>query len=325
MLLKNLKSSSATDLPPSNQNQQRAMVSNSRSKTEASSSFKTPFHQRLAPTEPATEPARITDEMRQRVAMREAANDYEPMMDDDAMTVVNEAGKGQSDSYRNAWDSVNQDKNKENRPETDETGQTKVRKRFLDRQPNAQRIEWDEVSQESLPGPSSRKRARPESEASDEDDGFQEDERPSPARRREAPVPRRFSPTPALPSPKRARVHDRHDSGAAAQSRQPSAQDDLAAGMSGDERDDRPTPSIQDYTSTAREAMARARARGMAMGYEPQKRIPWSEHDSQRLLYLIKTFGCAWSVIEKQGGFQVARGQVALKDRARNMKVAYLK
>jgi hypothetical protein len=56
-----------------------------------------------------------------------------------------------------------------------------------------------------------------------------------------------------------------------------------------------------------------------------QKRVFWTGADEDHLVRLIEEYGTSWSVIAKLGGFQTNRDQVALKDKARNMKVSYLK
>ncbi|KAM0276259.1 hypothetical protein ACHAQH_006934 [Verticillium albo-atrum] len=77
-----------------------------------------------------------------------------------------------------------------------------------------------------------------------------------------------------------------------------------------------------------------------------QHRVPWSNHDVSRLIDLISTLGCSWSEIEQivnphinQGPgdekkteiydpsrhFEDRRGQQAIRDKARNLKVDFLK
>ncbi|PQE24293.1 myb dna-binding domain protein [Rutstroemia sp. NJR-2017a BVV2] len=56
-----------------------------------------------------------------------------------------------------------------------------------------------------------------------------------------------------------------------------------------------------------------------------QTRTPWSEDDNDQLISLIEQFGCSWALIEQQGNFEREVNQVALKDRARNMKVTFVK
>ncbi|KAI2463577.1 hypothetical protein F4781DRAFT_115424 [Annulohypoxylon bovei var. microspora] len=57
-----------------------------------------------------------------------------------------------------------------------------------------------------------------------------------------------------------------------------------------------------------------------------QIRTPWSAYDTSRLVDLIAdpSFGCSWSAMEKAGGFEHARNQQALRDKARSLKVWYL-
>ena len=59
-----------------------------------------------------------------------------------------------------------------------------------------------------------------------------------------------------------------------------------------------------------------------------QTRTPWSQEECDRLLELIATLGTSWSSIKNEDiGLDILhqRDQVALKDKARNMKVTYLK
>ncbi|KAH8601669.1 hypothetical protein B0O99DRAFT_607132 [Bisporella sp. PMI_857] len=61
---------------------------------------------------------------------------------------------------------------------------------------------------------------------------------------------------------------------------------------------------------------------------EPTRaRIPWSESDQRRLIHYIGKYGCSWATIEQNGRFERTQGvnQVGLKDKARNLKVNYLK
>jgi hypothetical protein len=55
-------------------------------------------------------------------------------------------------------------------------------------------------------------------------------------------------------------------------------------------------------------------------------RRPWSLEETELLIKLISKRGCTWSAILKEGGsgFYDGRDQVALKDKARNIKVDLL-
>ena len=61
----------------------------------------------------------------------------------------------------------------------------------------------------------------------------------------------------------------------------------------------------------------------------PQTRTAWSEEETNQLLLLIEEHGTSWTRLmakdNKAGGFLQARDQVALKDKARNIKVDYLR
>ena len=77
--------------------------------------------------------------------------------------------------------------------------------------------------------------------------------------------------------------------------------------------------------STAREI---AKENTMAAGPKaPQKRTPWSTAEEGTLMDLMRLHGCSWTNIQKmdRGGILVKRSQVQLKDKARNMKVSFLR
>jgi hypothetical protein len=66
--------------------------------------------------------------------------------------------------------------------------------------------------------------------------------------------------------------------------------------------------------------------------YISKPRSSWTEAEDNRLIRLMKDHGHKWSLIERQNIAQPAeegevriegRGQVAFKDRARNMKISY--
>lgn len=219
------------------------------------------------------------------------------------------------------WVKDANEKDKENRPE-----QSK-KMRLLDRQPGAQRVTWD--SQDEA-GPSNSKRTRAESEASS-DGGFQTDPRmPNPDRRSAAPPAIQFvddgddRPSP----PKRARRQqdegdeesDEDEDLNVAIRKQQRAQRREEARAAEDEEAEIPPGTFEQVSRVARVHAARARA-----AEEPRKRSPWSEEDTQLLIEYVGTYGCAWSVIEQLGGWERVVDQVALKDKARNIKVSYLK
>ena len=62
---------------------------------------------------------------------------------------------------------------------------------------------------------------------------------------------------------------------------------------------------------------------------KPQNRTKWSPAEDDRLISLIEEVGCSWARIKKldadSGNILELRDQVALKDKARNMKYDFLK
>ena len=60
-----------------------------------------------------------------------------------------------------------------------------------------------------------------------------------------------------------------------------------------------------------------------------QSRQAWSKEETQRLIELIEEYGTSWALLKRKdeidGNILERRGQVALKDKARNMKFDYRK
>jgi hypothetical protein len=99
----------------------------------------------------------------------------------------------------------------------------------------------------------------------------------------------------------------------------PVADDDDDDDDDEEEEEDPQPPSFSQVASTARTI-----TRHLA-STRVQTRTPWSEDDNDQLISLIEQFGCSWALIEQQGNFEREVNQVALKDRARNMKVTFVK
>ncbi|PBP28541.1 MYB DNA-binding domain protein [Diplocarpon rosae] len=259
-----------------------------------------------------------------------SADSFQPTMHDANEDHINDRPRPTAE-YTAAWDQNSKEKDKENhRP----IAKPVAKRRLIDPQPNAERIsnDWD-ISQEDLVEPSApnhiRARAeREESEAS-EDQGFQEDQRlPDPRRRISALPTRRFSRVENDPSPpKKLRVNCREASppaelkGAVArQEREEAARARTEVQDDDDDDDDVPPPTATELSAAARSAVARSAGPRVYRG-----RIPWSDDDSARLEEGIEEYGCSWALIHNSRKWDVDRGQVALKDRARNLKVQYLK
>ena len=74
-------------------------------------------------------------------------------------------------------------------------------------------------------------------------------------------------------------------------------------------------------------AMAKKNVRDHKKKGEPQQRRAWDEGEIAALTDYIKTYGCSWALIKKmdKGERLQGRGEVALKDKARNMWFDWLK
>ena len=199
--------------------------------------------------------------------------------------------------------------NKENEPPLAPEMRRQQKRRLIDPQEGARALAFDsqeqvENSQTEVPDPTqdqgfqvSRNTARVQSAGV----GNSRNRRVTAAAHVQRPSP-----------PKRLRRHDtqREDQGRAASSttplreRQPTAQPDVYATIN-----------------------ATAKARNAAVPRPTQVRTPWSMLETDKLLDLIQDFGPKWARLKNEDTDDVLlnRDQVALKDKARNMKLDFLK
>lgn len=203
------------------------------------------------------------------------------------------------------WQSARRVQNKENRQPAP------LPRRLIDPHPQATKDSWD--SQDDLlpsAGVSqSLKRARPASnnqqssfqeEEESQDEGFQADTRQiDPSRR----VPQVPSANPA----KRVRREE--------------PEPIQSSARHADIIDNLPVEQI---------VQTQARVITQHVGLSQRKvqvRRPWSRHDEELLIRYIGEYGCSWSYIAKLPSWELMRDnmQVDLKDKARNLKVAFLK
>jgi len=265
------------------------------------------------------------------------SDDYRPLEEDEDNFGAGSKPRS-TQEYVGAWNAWSNEKNKENRPLEDNPKPQK--RRLIDRHENAERLHFDDSSQEAANQRElSRKRNHAEREATEEseDEGFEQDRRePDPARKIVAPAlspkRRRVDSTPPDVDDDReaqrrsqeqlqadARADQKRRAAAAIRDRQRQAEleDD-------DEEDDDDLDRGIHYSQVASTARVNAQKATMP-NRQPQKRTKWSLADEQHLIDLIEQHGCSWSVIQKVGDFEMDRDQVALKDKARNMKVTFLK
>ena len=154
------------------------------------------------------------------------------------------------------------------------------------------------------------------------DDGFQRQAEPSNAatqRRLKSATKRTASKPLSIPSrsPKKARVQE--DTSAVIS--------DGDADVAGD-RQETEVPLSQAYGDYSR-ANELAKQKTAVGTKPPQKRSAWTGAETDMLHHLITEHGTSWKLLKEQDKAQgktlQARDQVALKDKARNMKMDYLK
>ncbi|KAI4251409.1 MAG: hypothetical protein L6R42_008399 [Xanthoria sp. 1 TBL-2021] len=279
-----------------------------------------------------------------RVQTKDAPSSHEPplwqptQMDDD-----DEEGEEPNDESDNAslverimltQDKLNAESNKENvavqtGPEPAPSSQLNPRREApTQRKQFLKRIAFD--SQEPDPSNASKsthlssQKSPPEtggcpSEPS-EDEGFQQDVRPMTKRSNRAPKENNTSANGQSP-PKRARTGKERREGV----------EDGGLGSAMQRHNAANAPIAAQEVGIYRLANSRAKERVALRPKRTQTRKPWSEEEINRLQELINEHGLSWSALKKMDALHVDgpvledRDQVALKDKARNMKLDYLK
>jgi hypothetical protein len=215
---------------------------------------------------------------------------------------------------------------------------------FIDPQEEAERVEFDEASQGNQqseyatthragaksrgkrPAPAEEEEEEEEEEDDEgvsEDEGFQEDTRDVLSRsqqRRQGPAAsRKTNRTEHQPSPpKRARTAPRASEPSS--SRAPQGPSDNYESVEDDD------PSSTSHTLV--KAMARRNVAMAKFSSGPRRRKAWTTEEEAHLQALIAEFGTSWAELKKMDDagerLLVDRDQVALKDKARNMKLNFL-
>ncbi|MCJ1285407.1 hypothetical protein MMC26_004747 [Xylographa opegraphella] len=275
---------------------------------------------------PASAPAKFANE---RVLQDEASDDYQPQMDDsrplmdDNKPQIDPLPRDERiDSIIQTFQKSVDEEDKENRPQPSSVSDRPGKNRFfIDRQPNAEKISFE--SQEEAP----RNRAsnvaskRPlqneldEEQITDpsEDEGFQQDSRFNLPKSNLA---KRHVSASAPKSPdKRVRL-------AADRERTISVDPDIEAAVN---QANAPPP----LSNSQIYSVARTQSRNVAAIHRPkrvQKRRAWTDEETEVFIDLIGEYGISWSLLKKMDTQSVLayRDQVALKDKARNMKVDFL-
>lgn len=208
------------------------------------------------------------------------------------------------------------------------------KKHFIDPQPNAQKLKFDDSQDSQQQTQPSRKRQRDDLEAVldnednqtdaievSSDEGFQQDRRATGAVSnttrteaqnrvvREPLVHRRLR-------PKKARSTPRHD-----------GLDDESRGAV--TLHDQGKPSEASQFENYQKANEMAKRNVAVLPKKVQTRKTWTDEETETLISLIGDHGISWKLLKEQdnvhGSKLKNRDQVALKDKARNMKFDYLK
>jgi hypothetical protein len=222
--------------------------------------------------------------------------------------------------------------NKENVRSSQQLTPRKKKRMFNEPQEDAWRVEWDEETQgpsEQQEKPAASNKRQQDEEVS-EDDGFENDTRPvEVVREREiASSSHRIEPAVSRSSTKRQRVEQstRSESADHRSSRE--------AELDANDDNNNKRRYIGYVQSTSRSVQGVA----MAQPKQPQTRVPWSQEEVIALIEYIEKLGTSWSNIKKvdesldedtnlpEGPQHLTRrDQVSLKDKARNLKVDFLK
>ena len=248
------------------------------------------------------------------------ADDWRPQDDDDDADIA--ASQNKKKILMDAGQQVDQvlsqqraESNKENiqipmsQPEARIEGRQKPS--LLDRQPNAQRVDWDSPPSQVSPEPSQEPAV-----SSDEEFQTQRHPRNAIAQRHQKPTFRR-PPSQSVnsqgPSPKRVR------------SAHPSSSGRLIVSPSPAHSEPSSSRVIENYNL----ANSAAKELKNFQPKQPQERRQWSSDETEKLITLIAKHGISWALLiredEVSGGLLQGRGQVGLKDKARNMKMDYLR
>lgn len=205
--------------------------------------------------------------------------------------------------------------NKENVAEIPESqyAQTARKRSMYDRDPLAVRVS-------SVDSQDSDANGQETEVSADEVFQHQRDSSDVTMRRRLKPATKRPASEPARlqrRSPKKVRVQETIDADAL----------DGSVGVARDEQDTDlpPSQAYEEYVRVNHSAKQKMAVKTKL----PQRRSAWTGAETDMLYYLITEHGTSWKFLKdqdsEQGSVLEARDQVALKDKARNMKMDYIK
>ena len=278
---------------------------------------------------PATAPAQESNNL---AVQRITDHDWQPQTDDYEPLLPNSTNISSDERRRRIIQTHKEyaaEQDKENRPQPQATRVESYKGRsFIDRQSNAEKVSFDSQKsmQQALPTSPRSKRDRPLNLEQDDDmsdpsvdEPYQQSNRISLQRRGSQQRSRLQSTAPSRkPAAKRIRVN---------KPRQDSIGLDPDYQAAVVEANGEPPLSQVEILQAANTQAKRITAIHLQKGI--QKRTPWSVEETNTLLDLIQDHGLSWARLKNidSSGANVLwrRDEVALKDKARNMKMDYLK
>lgn len=220
----------------------------------------------------------------------------------------------------------------QNQPHTRHPAQDGKKKFFIDAQPNAERLRFDDSQDSPQRTQPSRKRRRNEAledhgdsqmetvEVSS-DEGFQRDRRAIGA------VSKTTRTRPQIRVAREPVVHQRASPKKAPSTSRNEYLEDEPRGAVPLHNQEETLQSSQ--FDNYKKANAMAKRNVAVLPKKVQSRKAWTEEETEALISLIGDHGVSWKLLKEQdnanGSILEARDQVALKDKARNMKFDYLK
>lgn len=239
-----------------------------------------------------------------------------------ARQVIEQKNQYEAESYKeNLTGSSNPLRASEHQPAPEKSTSSTEKLHFLDRQLNAKRVSPLESQEphEQNHGRYLQEIGPSASEAHEEADGSSLDNRIAHDTRNtnnglqsdNKSTRKRFATAPAATSrqsPKKGRHNQKHD-------------DDIAEdiGHAG-ARQEKAQPIYKEANAGAKRLMAK-------QPKKIQSRKAWTERETETLIGLIEEYGTSWTLLKEidTDGVLKFRDQVALKDKARNMKLDFLK
>lgn len=233
-----------------------------------------------------------------------AQTDDEPL-DHEANDINEESMAPNFDEQGRAWDRIEQEKNKEN----------KKPKRFIDSQPGARKVAWDDDDDVDNEQPDRRTKSR--SKRSQKDAQVEDDN--------EMFVSGQTSPNSRSPKKRRTQATSSNEQRVDAEDYRNSREGSRTGEDPDEQEEEAPVPS-QSYQEVKDEAK---RVVALNRSMNSQSRVPWTVAECEALVELIAEHGNGYAAISKSDEAQEAiqerhRDQVALKDKARNIKMDYL-